>query len=144
MRRLQKILSASLGTVLFMTLSLFSIRIQDTHKTIRVNGNWATDMQIHIHYWWFLRGHWKAVITADADNSLPEDSTREYIYRDKSPMFYKQQDWMLIIYCRTPAAVPKHFGSRLTVEQVAISDQEITRLLTANAYEKEGMTLETY
>ena len=102
----------------------------------------------YIHTGLFLRArssglnnaHRTILITSSDDDGFPADSTKEYVYREQSPIFYKLDGRSFIIYAHKASAVPQHFDTKLDIVQVEINDEEIHRLCDHAQYKKEGLT----
>ncbi len=96
---------------------------------------------IHQQTWGMTGDHRVVFITgANRKNTSPDQRT-DYIYKGFSPLFYKQKDDTLMIYCTAASAVPPDWNAAFNIVQIELANPEMMRLFDNGNYKKEQLTL---
>ncbi len=90
---------------------------------------------------WGLTGDQQVNVISNIDSTdFTPQSSREYVYRGLSAIYYKLQDDTLFIYTPTIAPVPQDFKIPYKVIQIELSNPEAMDLIVNDNYKQKGLT----
>jgi hypothetical protein len=79
------------------------------------------------------------VLSTNKEEEFIADSTKEYIYKGASFLFYKLSNDSLIIYTADKAHTPQVFNSKINIKQVELDNPAMMKLKGDSAFKSKGL-----
>jgi len=80
------------------------------------------------------------VLSTNEEEEFTADSTKDYIYKGASFLFYKFSSDSLFIYTADKAHIPQVFNSKFKIKQIELDNPAMMRLKGGSAFKSQGLT----
>jgi hypothetical protein len=80
------------------------------------------------------------VLSTNEEKAFTADSTKDYIYKGASFLFYKFSNDSLFIYTDDKANTPQAFNSNLKIKQIELDNPAMMKLKGDSAFKSQGLT----
>lgn len=104
-------------------------------------GSQDPAVYIHQQIWGMTGDHRVVFITGKSQKTPTPDKRTDYVYNGFSPLFYKQKNDTLMIYCAARSAIPPDWNTSFNIVQIELTNPEMMRLFENNNYKKEQLIL---
>lgn len=147
---MKKYLKLSIASLLFLILFVaivwwVYIPGEDTfmqYKTIEVaTSNKEVTVFIRQKIWGLNADHRLVYITNNKGENIGPSENTDYIFKGFSPIFYKQSNDTIYIFCSVASMTPPNWINSFNISQIELSNSEMMNLLEKNNYKKENLNL---
>lgn len=91
---------------------------------------------------WGMTGDGQVIIISDnGDKSFELDSSRNYIFKGLSALYYKVENDTLSIYVAKTSSVPPNLKTSFIVKQTELENPDMIRLIENDNYKKQGLKI---
>ncbi|HEY9259079.1 hypothetical protein [Chitinophaga sp.] len=118
---------------------------KDTFIQYKTTEITTTNREAHVFIrqkvWGMNADHRLVYITNDKDEDAGPSENTDYIFKGFSPIFYKQSNDTIYIFCSVASIVPPNWINSFTIHQIELNNQEVMKLLDKENYKKENLNL---
>jgi hypothetical protein len=112
------------------------------HKTIEITtANKKVPIFIRQKVWGMNADHRLVYITSNKDENIGPSGNTDYIFKGFSPLFYKQSNDTIYIFCSVASITPPNWTDFFDIKQIELSNPEMMKLLDKDNYKKENLNL---
>ncbi|MCW3465827.1 hypothetical protein [Chitinophaga nivalis] len=112
------------------------------YKTIEVaTSNKEMTVFIRQKIWGINADHRLVYITNNKAEKIGARKNTDYIFNGFSPIFYKQSNDTIYIFCSVASITPPNWINSFNITQIELSNSEMMNLLDKNNYKKENLNL---
>lgn len=89
--------------------------------------------------WGLTYDHKVVVLSTDSTEKFSPDSTKEFIYRGASFLYYRTSNDSLWLYLYSKSNRPPFFKSKIKVIQIELENPDMIKLYSNEAYKSKGL-----
>lgn len=91
---------------------------------------------------WGMTGDGQVIIISDNDNrEFEPDSTKDYVFKGLSPLFYKVERDTLLLYTYQVSSVPSNLKSNFIIRQIELENPSMMNLIENDNYKQQGLNI---